>query len=589
MRSGRSWGALILIACLSSTTLAQVVHRLDTSPGFNPDAILPQIAASGASVFVTWTEARSGVANIHFNHSFDGGSTWLDSAIRLNTNSPDTAASSGPDIAISGDGVFVVWQDGRIDKRDIFFSRSEDGGSSWLTKEIRLNTNPAGTSFAGAPQVAAVGDAIYVAWLDSRNGGTQAGPYDVYFNRSLDRGITWLPADLRLDTTVPGTADSREVRVCAVNDSVYVIWRDDRNGLSDIFLNRSLDAGLSWMSSEERLNSSPPGVSECLSPRIHADGSAVYVTWGESRSGAADIFFNRSLDQGNSWLMADRRLDTDPPGRTRSFWPRITVSGNTVYVVWSDTGSDDNGSFLNRSTDHGATWQQSNTKISEGNRPRVAANGDKVFVAWNERRGIAVPTSGIYFNRSLDRGKTWMPVDHEVEKDGDRYSSPISMEMLASGDSVYVTWDNDKSAGPFRIYFSIPFGSQPFGDGSPGSGNAVPKLEGNDSLNIGSTFTLSISNALGGAFGLLALGGPASKTSIPLAGGNLLIDPIDLIVPIKLEGPLNAPGAGTLSIDCPIPDEPALLGFNINMQALIIDPGSATGVAWTNGVEAWIL
>ena len=69
----------------------------------------------------------------------------------------------------------------------------------------------------------------------------------------------------------------------------------------------------------------------------------------------------------------------------------------------------------------------------------------------------------------------------------------------------------------------------------------------------------------------------------------LLIDPVDLVVPIFLDGALGVPGAGTYALICRIPADNAFLGLNLNFQAAFLDPGARDGITLTNGVEAWIL
>ena len=47
------------------------------------------------------------------------------------------------------------------------------------------------------------------------------------------------------------------------------------------------------------------------------------------------------------------------------------------------------------------------------------------------------------------------------------------------------------------------------------------------------------------------------------------------------------PGQGMLQLPSSIPNTPSLVGGNLNLQALFLDPGAPGKVAMTNGVELW--
>jgi hypothetical protein len=99
--------------------------------------------------------------------------------------------------------------------------------------------------------------------------------------------------------------------------------------------NRSLDSGSTWLPTDVRLDAEPAGVVTCKQ-QIAADGSSLCVVWEDSRNGSEDIYCNRSLDGGSTWLDADIRLDTDSAGAARSLRPVLTVAGSVVGATWRD-------------------------------------------------------------------------------------------------------------------------------------------------------------------------------------------------------------------------------------------------------------
>ena len=141
-------------------------------------------------------------------------------------------------VAAAGQNVYVVWQDGREDGANVFFNRSTDGGATWQAKDTRIDHAPKTPLKALGPQIACEGNLVVVVWEDDRN-----GLMDVFFNRSDDGGVTWLSHDIRLDTDLPGSADSLEPLLALEDGAVYVAWTDTRAGKFTIHFSASPDGG----------------------------------------------------------------------------------------------------------------------------------------------------------------------------------------------------------------------------------------------------------------------------------------------------------------------------------------------------------
>jgi hypothetical protein len=138
----------------------------------------------------------------------------------------------------------------------------------------------------------ATGSTVVAAWEDQRSGG---GWGDVRMNRSTDGGATWLTSDVRLDTDAPGSALSTSITIAGSGANVFVAWQDRRDGVFfDVRLNGSLDGGATWMASDVRLDTDEAGVSQSGPPQIVATGQKVRAVWDDARSGLADVYFTRS-------------------------------------------------------------------------------------------------------------------------------------------------------------------------------------------------------------------------------------------------------------------------------------------------------
>jgi hypothetical protein len=419
---------------------------------------------------------------------------------------------------------------------------------------------------------------------------------------------------VRIDLGTPPGSSLSEGSVIAASDSaVYVAWSEARNGGLDIHLNRSLDAGTTWLASSVQVDTaSGPGTGSSSDPQVAAQGASVHVAWLDDRNdlvgGKADVYFNRSLDGGQTWLPQDVRLDVGcPPGASNSSRLQIAASGAAVYVVWMDPCPNPLSSsfniYFNRSLDAGATWLPQDVKIDldalPGRRnsslfPRIAALGGSVYAVWHTLDPIEFQFVDVYLNRSLDAGTTWLAAAVLINESAPRPAGSTFPELAVSGSSAYVTWVDDRN-GEDDIYFALALGFQPYGLGMPGSGGIVPTIGGSGEASIGGTFSIDIANGLGGTQGRLLVGtnGPAA---IPVEGGTLLVQPPLLRTPIRLDGPAGVPGAGAASVTFTIPNQLALIGTRLNFQARLVDPGAeralgapAAGVSFTGGLEAWIL
>lgn len=143
------------------------------------------------------------------------------------------------------------------------------------------------------------------------------------------------------------------------------------------------------------------------------------------------------------------------------------------------------------------------------------------------------------------------------------------------------------SSGELRVYSGL----LTYGKGTSGSGALTPELSHAGGLpQLGkSTFSIELTQALGGAPGFLCIGTLAAQ--LPTAGGTFLIDPQGglVVLPIVTNGSPGAAGDGSLSVPAPIPGAPAIAGITFRVQAAILDPAANSGVALTRGLKLFVL
>ena len=587
---------LLLVAHAHAQKAEVRLNRGAVGPRY---AQFPKVCADGDRVFVVYNDDRNGPGDLFFQRSMDRGETWLEADIRLDADIPGIGHSLEHQIARSGETLYVVWREySSPATHNFYMNMSRDLGETWLKAPLLVGISQAPGTRVAVPSICADELGVYLAFVavsPSPNGDAR-----VFFNRSLDGGATWLSSDVLL--SAPGLnppPTSLPVIAGGGDGVVYVAWGDYRRGMWDIFFDRTLDAGQTWLPAQIPLSTKPSGAGNAVLPQIVAEGHSVYVAWVDDRdkgpfAGGADIYFNSSSDRGATWRATDVRLDTDVPGAAASSWPDLSVDGQNVYVVWEDERLSVRPAraavFLNWSADGGDSWQASDIQVSLGaastprgrfgslaSYPKVASENGLVLVAWNEDRG---GFEDVYCNRSVDEGKSWLREDVRLETGAVGAAVSTYAEVAMGSDHAYVVWVDDRdarSAGRTDVYFNVPFALHSYGEGTVGASDCAPELSGSGFATIGSTVQLSITDAPVSDLGVLAVG-TTPRVTTPTFGGTLHLNPL-MVLPVTV----HPDGRATLPV--PIPDDEALVGEGVLFQFLGIDAAAPAGVSMSNGLE----
>jgi hypothetical protein len=117
----------------------------------------------------------------------------------------------------------------------------------------------------------------------------------------------------------------------------------------------------------------------------------------------------------------------------------------------------------------------------------------------------------------------------------------------------------------------------PYGTGKAGS-FGVPVLASGTLPHVPSTWTLTLSNTLPNAPGLLLFGLLPDAT--PFDGGTLLVAPLEIL-------PIATDASGQFRLTLPLPDEPFLCGLSTRWQSWIPNDPAASGLRWaaSNGLQ----
>jgi len=254
----------------------------------------------------------------------------------------------------------------------VLFYTSGDGGLTWqegtLTSSYGVMGDPCLLiDTAGNYYYFHLSNPSFGNWIDR-----------IVCQKSTDGGLTWT------DGTYMGLngAKAQDKEWAAVDpqtNTIYVTWTQfDVYGTSNpadssiILFSKSTDEGLTW-SPAKRINRV---AGDCIDSDNTVEGavpaigpnSEIYVAW----AGPVGIVFNRSLDQGETWMDTNVFISDIPggwdysiPGIYRTNGLPVTCCdlsqgpyrGN-IYINWSDqrNGLTDTDIWFAKSTDGGISW-----------------------------------------------------------------------------------------------------------------------------------------------------------------------------------------------------------------------------------------
>ncbi len=239
---------------------------------------------SDGTLWAVWSSYRSGNADLWYKISSDGGATWT-ADTQLTT---DGNTDYYPAVTQTADGtLWAVWSSYRSGNADLWYKTSSDGGATWSI-ETQLITD-GNTDYYPAVTQAADGT-LWVVWTSYRSGN-----YDLWYKTTADGGVTWT-ADTQL-TTHTGT-DYLPAMTWAGDGRLWVVWSSSRSGNYDLWYKTTADGGATWSADTQNTTH---GNTDRYPAITQADDGTFWVVWSSSRSGAYDLWYKTSSDDGVTW------------------------------------------------------------------------------------------------------------------------------------------------------------------------------------------------------------------------------------------------------------------------------------------------
>ncbi|MGA1821206.1 MAG: sialidase family protein [Thermoplasmatota archaeon] len=450
---------------------------------------------SGGRIYLLYESDSKFLWGIFITHSDDGGVTWsepvrVDDLLRDFNASNDEKDQLNPRMAIAGnDTVYVVWEDWRefIDDSEpmsrpskISISWAEDGEN--FTRPVKVDPYKEQKIWhAYMPDIEILDSGrIFVCWQDRITSGAWKNIFGAY---SDDYGVSWsTPVVINHDDFNSRNHDYP--RVAAHGNHVYVTWHDGRSQVLGVqpFLSVSNDGGETF-SPEININDDIEEFSRrnFAVPAVD-DNGVLYIVWTDYRSLADEIFFTKSVDNGQT-LAGNKKVATAPE-ETADRYPCISAYGDGVIaVVWErEIPTQDNSEkdvYFRISKDGGSTWNnlmrvddsdRNWLDLTDQEKPIVTFDADgRVLTAWEDGRIYepAVLYRDIFFAR-YSQTITGTNLPPEILRPSFRGYG--TRGIVGNGTSMYnftftyEDWDNDRPVDGYpRIQiFGSADGSEPY-------------------------------------------------------------------------------------------------------------------------------
>lgn len=309
---------------------------------------------------------------------------------------------------------------------------SDDGGYTWTVTTLSSPSN----GVWGDP-VTIVDTAGNYFFFHLSNPPSGSWIDRIVCQKSTDEGVTWNDGS-HMGLNGGKEQDKQWAVIDRTDNTIYVTWTQfdsygssNPNHVSSIMFSKSVDEGETW-SPALKINEvdgdciDSDNTTEGAVPAVGPNGE-VYVAW----AGPEGLVFDRSLDQGETWLDEDIFISDIPggwdysiPGISRCNGLPITVcdlSGGpnhgNIYVNWSDQRNlpFDTDVWMARSTDGGDTWSDP-IRVNNDHPGRQQfftwMSIDQVtgylWFVWYDRRHYEDTSTDVYMAVSMDGGDTFI-------------------------------------------------------------------------------------------------------------------------------------------------------------------------------------
>ena len=338
-----------------------------------------------------------------------------------------------PQISSSSDNIYIVWQESvgsyGTTNYDIFFKRSNDDGNSFGSP-INLSDN---VGFSEHPQIASVGNHIYVVWVDD-----SSGQREIMFSKSLDRGKTFSNSIVVSQNSL----SPYHAELAAEGQNVYIVWNSFGMEIGNIiFLAKSNDEGKTF----GKLIEIGEGDLETY-PKIAASANEYYITWDRRDHEDTEILLIKGHKDYNNIQNVTQinKLNNENIDGGES---QVAADSDHVIVTWtSNIPVDKKYVYVSKSINNGNAFGD-NIPISSTNSSNVEniLIDDNSYIIWQDN---VHGNYDIFYTKGNSNGTgTDKPIN---------VSNNIGVSecpsITVSTTAIHMTWEDDTTGNHEVLY-----------------------------------------------------------------------------------------------------------------------------------------
>lgn len=396
-----------------------------TGYGYNHPQI--EVANDGLPL-ILWTSSSD--YNLYL--AKHDGVTGFNSPMLLSPSGFDVQSYnwSGPDLAIEGDNVYIVYRSYGYATGHVYLIKSTDNANTF-GDTIRVDNLADG--FGQYPDVAVYQDTVWVTFMDH-----DASGFDPQYvvARSTDGGATFEPEVAAGALTGDEACDCCQPEIIVDDERVIVFFRNNASNIRDIKAVISYDRGQTftdWISVDDHnwyLNACP---STGPDARFIAEDTVVAVYRTEYNNESA-VFINE-YDLGND--VSNNLVQLLAAGASNQLvnYPQIAFNDNVLGVVWEGKGNSIDVFINSSSTGVGGLDSSNALNITDSpgsqSKPDIAIADGKFHVVYADY---------------LDGELKYVQLDRFTEVNENKDANFIQVYPNPANDKVLIKLNQDVSS-----------------------------------------------------------------------------------------------------------------------------------------------